>query len=109
MEFIIYLIAGLLGIAGHWAVRWSQDRTNSTFTEYLLNNKRYTIGAVVSVFGSSATIFSIAPPEFSMQLITTAFLAGYTLDSSINRDAGTPKVEKKSEKLSDIVNSTRTK
>lgn len=100
MELLLYLIAGLLGIAGHWYIRWSQDRTDLSFVEYLKTNSRKTVASAISILGSSLLVYQVSPPELSTQLLITSFLAGYTLDSSVNKDptniaAGGGKSEKK--------------
>jgi len=100
--YYAYLAAGLLGILGHWYTRWIQGRTANTFIEYLKDNSKYTIAAVISIIGSSSAIFSVSP-DLTIQLVFSSYFAGYTLDSTINRDSTTPttnKPEVKNEKKS---------
>jgi len=112
-DFTLYLIAGLLGILGHWWIRWSQDRTSNTFFGYLVDNKKYTVGAVFSIFGATSTLYTaINPPELSMELLLLSYLSGYKLDSMVNRDSTTPTVireVKKDESISDVINKSRGK
>ncbi|MBE0436220.1 MAG: hypothetical protein IBX56_10500, partial [Methylomicrobium sp.] len=57
MDFIWILLAGLLGVVGHWMTRWSQGRTESTFIEYLLEHKGHTVSSVFTIVGSAGLIY----------------------------------------------------
>lgn len=118
-DFTLYLIAGLVGILGHWWNRWAQDRTTNTFFQYLTDNKKYTVGAVISIFSATTILYtSINPPDLSMELLLLSYLSGYKLDSVVNRDSTTPIIIKndsnsnaqkatKNDKVLDIINKSR--
>ena len=80
---------GLLGIAGRWKHVWSQNRTNDTFTEYLLDDWGSTLQSLFTNLVSSATLFSALPDEVSLALAVTttygAFMAGFGIDSRLNK------------------------
>lgn len=90
IEFTLVFGAGLLGILGHWWVRWAQGRTESTFMEYLMTNKASTIASIFSVLGSCSVVFSALPEDFTAKSlllsVVGSFQSGYTLDSMVNRD-----------------------
>lgn len=94
MTFIYILIAGLLGVVGHWMTRWSQGRTSSTFTEYLLEHKAHTVSSVFTIIGSVGLIYQGMGDGVLFNALLTAYTSGYTLDSMLNKDAkltGEPK------------------
>jgi uncharacterized membrane protein YeaQ/YmgE (transglycosylase-associated protein family) len=88
----LYLIfgAGLLGILGHWVTRWSQGRTQSTFLGYLSAYRSHTLSSLFANLGSSGLIYSSTPEDIAgralVLVVIGAYVAGYTLDSKINRD-----------------------
>lgn len=88
MVFIYILLAGLLGVLGHWMVRWSQKRTNNSFFEYLYINKGHTISSCFSIVGTVAFIYQGYSGEDLFTALLTAYTSGYTLDSMINKDSG---------------------
>jgi len=94
MTFFLILAAGLLGIGGHWLNRYIQERTESTFFEYLMVYKARTFGSVFSIVGSSTLIFQSAPVDIAgrdlIMLLLSAYTAGYMLDSAVNKDAPVP-------------------
>ena len=47
------IIAGLLGIVGHWLTRWQQGRTSHTFIEYLKCYRANTIQSIMANLASS--------------------------------------------------------
>ena len=109
LHYALYLGSGLLGIAGHWFTRWSQDRTSNSFIGYLIDNKKYTVAAVISIFSATTTLYTaINPPDLSFELLLLSYLSGYKLDSVVNRDSTTPVIEKKHEEgINDIIARTR--
>jgi hypothetical protein len=90
MTFFLILGAGLFGVAGHWLTRFAQERTQSTFVEYLMIYKARTLSSVFSIIGSSSVIFQTAPVDVSgrdlIMLLIGAYSAGYMLDSTVNKD-----------------------
>ena len=91
MHFFLIFIAGLVGIFGHWATRWEQQRTQSPFKEYLLGNKAYTIRSLFANLTSTLVIYSTAPDDLTgkplILVLIGAYMAGYTLDSKFNKEA----------------------
>lgn len=87
---ILIIAAGLLGIVGHWVTRWNQERTDSTFWEYLKVNSSRTVASVFSNISASSTILMAVKPDMTFQeimvLVLTAYSTGYMLDSTVNKD-----------------------
>jgi hypothetical protein len=86
LAFIAVVIAGWLGILGHWYNRWVDGRTSSNFWQYLAVHKARTISSCISTFASSAATYQFAPPDLSMMVMLSAFSFGYMLDSVVNKD-----------------------
>src|SRR5574343_1947161 len=84
------LIAGLLGVIGHWYTRWAQGRTDTPFKDYLLVNKASTLSSVFANVSSSMGIYTALPDDAAAKMIViavyAAYTAGYALDSTLNRD-----------------------
>lgn len=90
MTLAIIILAGLLGIFGHWVTRWKQKRTTSTFGAYIMTYKVETFTSICSNVIASMSLY-MANPEVEgnslLMLIITAYTAGFTLDSALNKDA----------------------
>lgn len=85
MTFIALLLIGLSGLFSHWLKRWARGQTVSGFVEYMNANKRHSIAAVASLFGAIAALYTSGPVEFTQQYAALAFLAGYSVDSALNK------------------------
>jgi len=89
---LFILIAQFLGILGHWATRWAQGRTTSTFMGYLLGMKAQTLESVLASITSAFTIYASIPEGLTgkplILVLIGAYMAGYTFDSKFNRDPG---------------------
>ena len=89
---LFILIAQFLGILGHWATRWAQGRTTSTFKEYLLGMKAQTLESLFASITSAFTIYASVPEGLTgkplILVLIGAYTAGFTLDSKFNRDPG---------------------
>jgi hypothetical protein len=91
----LYLIfgSGLFGVIGHWVTRWSQGRTQSSFWEYLVAYKARTLSSVFANIASSGLIYASTPEDISgralVLVVIGAYTAGYTLDSTLNKDKST--------------------
>lgn len=82
METGIFILTGLLGLVSNWAVKWSKKECCKTFTDYMINNKRYTIASIsVMITG----VMALTGNEITQQAMSIAFLTGYSADSAINR------------------------
>jgi hypothetical protein len=89
---LFILIAQFLGILGHWATRWIQGRTTSTFIEYMLGMKAQTLESVFASLTSAFTIYASIPENLIgkplILVLIGAYTAGYAFDSKLNRDIG---------------------
>jgi hypothetical protein len=91
----LYLIfgSGLFGVIGHWVTRWSQGRTQSSFWEYLVAYKARTLSSVFANIASSGLIYASTLEDISgralVLVVIGAYTAGYTLDSTLNKDKST--------------------
>jgi hypothetical protein len=89
---LFILIAQFLGIIGHWATRWIQGRTTSTFKDYMLGMWPQTLESVFASLTSAFTIYSSLPEGLTgkpmILVLIGAYTAGYAFDSKLNRDKG---------------------
>jgi hypothetical protein len=92
MILVFILCAQLLGILGHWATRWAQGRTTTTFFAYLMGMKAQTLESVLASITSAFTIYASIPEDLTgkplLLVLIGAYMAGYTFDSKLNRDIG---------------------
>ena len=88
--FISIMLSSLLGIFGHWLVKWSKETTSSNFKEYLLQYKANTIQSVSANLISIFTIYTSVPDGLSgrslIMVLIGAFTTGYAFDSGLNKD-----------------------
>lgn len=100
----LVILIGLLGAIAHWFNNYAKGKTENGFVAYLKSNSTNTISTFISILVSSLTLYQTNPPTFSISLLITTFLAGYSLDSVINKD-NTPTIKdikKELKKIEDI-------
>ncbi|MFA5920140.1 MAG: hypothetical protein WC856_02465 [Methylococcaceae bacterium] len=89
MTFLYILIAGLLGVLGHWWTRYAQGRTEESFFKYLSDYKANTIASLFSILTSSSVVFASAPVDIGGRdlflLLIGVYGTGYMLDSKLNK------------------------
>jgi hypothetical protein len=89
---VIIILAQFLGILGHWATRWAQGRTTSTFKSYMLGMWPKTLESVFASLTSAFTIYASIPEGLTgkplILVLIGAYMAGYAFDSKLNRDKG---------------------
>ena len=88
--YIGIIAAGLIGVVGHWLTRWTQGRTSSSFFEYINSYRARTVQSLLANVTSSFTILASTPEDIHgkalFMIIMGAYMAGYTLDSTFNKD-----------------------
>lgn len=92
LSLIAVILAGFTGATAHWFNTYAKGKTENSFWNYLKDNKNHTISTFITIFASSATLYQTTPPSLTVSAIITAFLAGYTLDSAMNKDS-TPTIK----------------
>ena len=113
--FYMIIAAGLFGVVGHFLTRHVQNRTDSTFVQYILSDKASTMQSITANLASSFAIYSTVPDDLHgkalLMVVIGAYMAGYTMDSKFNHDSGTPTIkpikEIKNEDINDIIDSDR--
>ena len=85
METLILFIIALLGLGLHWFKRWLRDQTTYNFIDYMRINPKHSISSVTSVFVAIMTMQSTGLLDLSPMVIANAFLAGYGIDSMVNK------------------------
>lgn len=86
INFLLMLASGVLGLTSHWFKRWVRGQTRHDFVVYLCINKAATWSSVVTMV---ASVFALAPSadmDLTMQALGNAFMAGYMIDSALNKD-----------------------
>lgn len=103
-HLLLIILAQFMGILGHWATRWAQGRTTTSFIGYLTGMKTQTIESVLASLTSAFTIYASVPEELTgkplLLVLIAAYMAGYTFDSKFNRDIGAWVPEKTREQRS---------
>ena len=86
--YMVFFGAGFLGMVAHWAKKWLREQTKSSLFRYLfVSNVKYTASSVLSYFGAMAIILAVGDVDYaSSQYISISFLAGYMIDSAVNKD-----------------------
>ena len=79
LTFIIYLMAGYLGMISHFLKLEVKGQTVDDIKTYFVNHFKDTVVAVI------ATLFAAALAFIMVQGLMAAFLAGYTFDSVFNK------------------------
>lgn len=85
MTLLILLLAGIAGLFSHWLKKWGRGQTASTFKEYMESHKRYSIASVTAMIGAIAGMCVVGDVELTQQTLATAFLAGFAVDSTLNK------------------------
>ena len=87
--YMVFFSAGFLGMVVHWAKKWLREQTKCNLFCYLfVSNVKYTVSSILSYFAAMAVILAIGSIDYtSAQSISISFLAGYMIDSALNKDA----------------------
>ena len=85
---LIFFCLGFLGMVVHWAKKWLRDQTDCNLFCYLfVSNGRYTASSVMTYFAVMAAILAIGKIDYTTaQSLSISFLAGYMIDSALNKD-----------------------
>lgn len=89
-HLIVFLAAGAVGAIAHWVKKWARGEIDGGLIDYLFRNHARESVLAMMTFGSGAVSLWLAGQldELGLrQLIVMGFLAGYTVDSSMNRGA----------------------
>ena len=85
MTFLALIVVGLFGIYLHWAKKRKRQQTLSTFKQYLIVHKQATIQTFISLFVAIVAMYQLGGVELNSQWLANAFMAGYGLDSLMNK------------------------
>lgn len=85
MSFIYLLLTGFFGLFAHWLKKWSRGQIEQGFIAYMSAEKKHSIAAVVTLFGAIVTMYTTGDIELSKQVLAMAFMAGFSIDSLINK------------------------
>ena len=84
--FIVLELAAFAGLWCHWWKKHYRLQTLSGFYDYLSSNPKHTRRAVSAVFTAVAAFFlSGAEVSITPQWMANAWMAGYSLDSALNK------------------------
>ena len=83
--FIALLLIGFLGLFSHWLKKWGRGQTKASFKEYMKTHKNHSIASVSMLVSSIVGMYAIGDVELTNQVMATAFLAGFAIDSTINK------------------------
>ncbi len=94
MEQVIVALAcfgaAIMGMVVHWAKKFVREETTVRFVDYFFRvQKKASIAAFLTLIGVVAGLFVAGTPgqlhEMTAAQFATFFLAGYTVDSSVNK------------------------
>jgi len=88
VSFIVLILFGFLGLISHWFKRWARKQTEENFISYMVCNRKSSIASITTVIASIVGMLTVAGGgviELSTQAVSTAFLAGYAVDSAVNK------------------------
>lgn len=87
-DFIVFVLVGIGGMVVHWAKKWLRAQTKCSLITYLfVKNRRYTALAFLTYTAAIATILAMGIVDYkSHQSMAMAFMAGYMIDSALNKD-----------------------
>lgn len=82
--------AAVVGMAVHWAKKFVREETTVRFVDYFFRvEKKASITAFLTLIGVVASLFIAGTPshlyDMTAAQFATFFLAGYTVDSSVNK------------------------
>jgi len=86
MEFLILFLIALAGLVVHWLKKWLRSQTNNNFIDYMSINPKHSLSSVTTVFAAIVTMQSAGMLDLSPSIMANAFLAGYGIDSMVNKD-----------------------
>ena len=88
LGFAILCLSGFAGMFVHWAKKWVRDETDTGLYQYLFQiKKKSTALSMLTYFSVIATMLAAGSVDYwSSQTLSIAFLAGYMIDSAINKD-----------------------
>lgn len=85
MTFVLLLLIGLLGLFAHWLKKWGRGQTKASFVDYMKAHRKHTIASLSALAGAIAGMFAVGDVVLTGQVAATTFLAGYSIDSAINK------------------------
>lgn len=85
MTFIAIIFIGLLGLFAHWVKKWCRGQTSAGFIEYMRGERKHTIASLSALSSAIAGIYVVGDVVLTGQVAATAFLAGYSIDSALNK------------------------
>ncbi len=88
MSFLLFLLAGFVGLFLHWFKKWSRGEIAIGFIAYMITEKKHSIASVVALFSAIVTMYVGGDIELTKQSLALAFMAGYSIDSAINKSGG---------------------
>ena len=89
--FVLCELTGVLGMLAHYVKKRARKQTLDGLIEYIKGHPWFTGIALVATAGASWTVWKVADPgmivgfDSLIATLTPAFLAGFALDSTINR------------------------
>jgi hypothetical protein len=87
-QFALLSIVGLLGLFTHWFNDWVKGRVRQSFSEYMLGAYGHSLGSLGALFTLVATQVATGHGDILDPMVfITAFTAGYSLDSLINKSS----------------------
>lgn len=82
METLVFLAFGFVGLVAHWFKRWVRKECCKNFFVYMSEHRKNSIASVLTMVGG---VLMLNATELTQQTMSMAFLAGYSIDSMVNK------------------------
>lgn len=84
--FVTFLGIALIGATAHWYKRYAREQTRAGFAEYLFGEPKYTLASFCTLVGAVSVVMASGHADpGSINTFGELLLAGYTIDSAVNK------------------------
>lgn len=85
MTSVVLILVSFLGLAAHWFKCNWRGQSACSLVDYLTTHKRNTIASIFSSIGAIEAMVAVGGVTLNEQSLAMAFMAGFTLDSTLNK------------------------
>lgn len=87
MSFLLLLLVGFWGLFSHWLKKWARGQIESSFIAYMRSEKKHSIASVATLFAAIVAMYVGGDIELTKQTLAIGFMAGYGIDSAVNKSS----------------------
>jgi hypothetical protein len=82
MLTVIFIFVGFLGLISHWFKRYVRKQCDKSFMAYMTDDWKHSVASIITMV---AAVLSLSGHDLSQEALSMAFLAGYSIDSMVNK------------------------